>query len=107
MGESFRLDPDGLATANDDLRVVGETFGTAYDNLIAVLDDHHGCWGDDDIGKAFAKNYVTPADEVKGAAKECVAGFHDLHDGVAESSETFQSVDHDSAVQIDNSVTEQ
>jgi hypothetical protein len=107
MAESFRLDPSGLETANSEFLGTGNTLGDAYDNLILVLDDHHGCWGDDDIGKAFAKNYVTSADEVRTAAKECVDGMHELHEGVTESLETFQSVDEESAIEIDKSVTGQ
>lgn len=107
MGESFRLDPDGLAAANGEFLVVGDKLGDAFDNLVLVLDDHDGCWGEDDIGKAFAKNYVQPSGEVREASKNAVEGIHELHDGVDESSETFQSVDEESAIQIDNSVTEQ
>jgi hypothetical protein len=106
MGENFRLDPEGLDNANAELLVVGNTFGAAYDNLVLVLDDHHGCWGDDDIGKAFAKNYVDSAREVRDGAKGSVDGIHELHDGVDESSTTFQSVDEESAILIDRSVTE-
>lgn len=107
MGESFRLDPEGLDNANAELLVVGNALGTAFDNLVLVLDDHHGCWGDDDIGKAFAKNYVDPATEVRDGAEGAVEGIHELHEGVEESSTTFQSVDEESAIQIDRSVTEQ
>lgn len=107
MGEQFRLDPEGLADANAELLVTGNTLGRAYDSLVLVLDDHHGCWGDDDIGKAFAKNYVDPATEVRDGAKGSVDGIRELHDGVDESSTTFQSVDEESAIQIDSSVTEQ
>jgi hypothetical protein len=107
MAESFRLDPSGLTSANEEFLGTGNSLGEAFDNLILVLDDHHNCWGDDDIGKAFAKNYVTPAEEVRTASKECVTGMHELYDGVTESVETFESVDEESAIEIDKSVTEQ
>jgi hypothetical protein len=106
MGEHFRLDPDGLDAANREFLSTGEAFGSAFDDLVAVLDDHHGCWGDDDIGKAFAKNYVTSAEEVRTASKEAVDGIYELHEGVDESSTTFQGVDEESAIQIDNSVND-
>jgi hypothetical protein len=104
MGEKFRLDSEALDSANSEFHIVGETFGRAFDTLAGVLDDHDGCWGTDDIGKAFAKNYVASATEVRGYSKGAVTGMGELYDGVAESSKTFKGVDYDSAVEIDNAV---
>jgi hypothetical protein len=104
MGERFRLDPEALDSANSEFHIVGETLSGAFDTLTGILDDHHGCWGTDDIGKAFAKNYETPSTEVRGYSKDAVTGMGDLYDGVSESSETFQGVDYDNAVKIDDAV---
>jgi hypothetical protein len=104
MGEKFRLDPEALDSANGEFHVVGETLGTAFHTLAGVLDEHDGCWGSDDIGKAFEKNYKAPATEVRTYSGDAVTGMGELYDGVAESSETFQGVDYDNAVTIDNAV---
>jgi hypothetical protein len=104
MGEKFRLDPESLDSANSEFHIVGETFGRAFDTLAGVLDDHHGCWGTDDIGKAFDKNYTASATEVRGYSKDAVTGMGELYEGVGESSETFQGVDYENAVKIDDAV---
>jgi hypothetical protein len=107
MAENFRLDPHALSTANGDFKVVGDTLGDAFHVLTGVLDDHDGCWGSDDIGKAFEKNYKEPAKEVRGYAGDAIEGMVDLHEGVDESKETFESVDYENAKKIDASVTDQ
>lgn len=107
MAEKFRLDPEGLDAANGAFGVVGSKFSGAFDTLTGILDAHHGCWGTDDIGKAFETNYVQPSGEVIGYAKDAVGGFTDLHDGVKESRDTFTSVDQDNAEKIDKSTPTQ
>lgn len=101
MAEKFFLDPEGAAQAARDLRETGDRLGAAYDTLTSVLDAHDGCWGDDDIGKSFAKNYVDPAAEVRTGGESAVQGLHDAADGIDESSELYLSVDEDNAAQID------
>lgn len=106
MAENFRLDPQALSTANGEFKIVGDNLGDAFTVLTGVLDDHDGCWGDDDIGKAFEKNYKEPAKEVRGYAGDAIEGMGELNEGVDESRETFEGVDYENAKKIDASVTE-
>jgi len=103
MAENFRMDSSGLSAANSGFKVVGDDFSKAYDALTAVLDDHHGCWGTDDIGKAFEKNYTPSEKEIRDGGGEAVTGMSDLHEGIDESRKTFEGVDHESAQKIDQS----
>lgn len=35
-----------------------QTLSSAFDDLQQFLEARFGCWGDDETGKSFAKNYV-------------------------------------------------
>lgn len=101
MPEDFYLDPAALDVEIAALRTTGSTLSAAFTTLTGVLDDHHGCWGTDEIGEAFAKNYVAPEAEFRTNGQATVDGLRDAADGVEESSEVFQSVDQDNAERID------
>ncbi|WP_156753225.1 WXG100 family type VII secretion target [Actinokineospora pegani] len=101
MAEEFRLDPDGLAAGTRKLDAAGTRLTSAVAALNVVLDDHDGCWGTDDIGKAFATNYVQPATDVRTYGADAGTGLVLTAEGLDEASEVFQSVDHDHAARID------
>lgn len=103
MPDDFYLDPAALASEIAALRTTGNALSTAFTALTGVLEDHHGCWGTDDVGEAFAKNYVGSEREFTTNGRATVDGLGAAADGIEESSEVFQSVDRDNAERIDRS----
>ncbi|GHF44857.1 uncharacterized protein YukE [Amycolatopsis bartoniae] len=103
MAENFRLDPAALEEATRRLGSLGDRITTAYHELAGVLDEHDGCWGEDDIGKAFAQNYVPNAKQVREGAEQAGPGVIELRNDIDDASKTFQSVDEDEARRIDAS----
>ncbi|WP_424186974.1 WXG100 family type VII secretion target [Actinokineospora sp. G85] len=101
MAETFRLDPAGLSSGTKRLDAAGQRLTAAVSALNVVLDDHDGCWGTDDIGEAFATNYVKPATDVRTYGADAGTGLGLTADGLDEASEVFQSVDHEHATRID------
>ncbi|MET0188922.1 MAG: hypothetical protein ABW212_08000 [Pseudonocardia sediminis] len=101
MAENFYLDPDGLKNATNGMRTSGREIKAAFDRLGHTLDDHHGCWGTDDIGTAFGNKYVPSASSFRTDGATGAANFTDMADTADEWSETFQSVDEDNARRID------
>ena len=101
MAENFYLDPDGLDDAVRAMRVHGLDLSEAYAELKGVLDAHHGCWGADDIGNAFAQNYAPQSADFTTNSKQAADSLPSLSDDIRESSRVFQSVDEDNARQID------
>ncbi|RSN04059.1 hypothetical protein DMC63_39950 [Streptomyces sp. WAC 05977] len=103
MPETFRLDPEGASAAAARLGALGEMLQNSLRVLEGTLDDHHGCWGKDDIGKAFANNYVPPSDEARQGARAAAEGTVQLEDGIKKSVEVLKDLDQASAARIDAS----
>ncbi|GAA5151923.1 MULTISPECIES: hypothetical protein [Amycolatopsis] len=103
MAEKFFLDPAALARETQALRGTGRRLSVAVEKLNAVLDRHDGCWGKDDIGEAFEKNYAASARETRGYNKDAADGIVQVSDDLDKDSELFQSVDEDNAERIDRS----
>ncbi|MCG8916456.1 ESX-1 secretion-associated protein [Actinokineospora sp. PR83] len=101
MAEEFRLDPDGVAAGTKRLKTAGGRLNTAVTALNVVLDDHDGCWGTDDIGKAFEQKYVQPATDVRKYGADAGTGIVTTGENLDSASTTFQSVDHEHASRID------
>lgn len=101
MAENFRLDPDGLARGTRDARGAGQRLGDAFKRLTEVTDAHDGCWGDDDIGKAFAKNYVGPSADNRKYSQDSVQAFGKYADDGDQASTAFQGVDQQNAQAMD------
>ncbi len=63
MSEITRVDIPEVNAASKNLDVISDQLEDAVASLkrrLAVVD---GCWGDDEAGKAFAKNYLPNAEE--------------------------------------------
>lgn len=101
MADDFFLDPDGLSEGSREMREHGHVLNEAYLRLKGMLDVHYGCWGNDEVGKSFAKNYVPGAEKFTTGGQQVGAALPSLADDIDESSTTFQSVDEDNARQID------
>ncbi|EME65700.1 hypothetical protein [Amycolatopsis decaplanina] len=101
MGETFRLDPEEASAAAARLGALGERLNNSLKALEVTLDDRHGCWGQDDIGEAFAKNYVDPAEQTREGARKAGDGTGQLKDGIAKSVSVLRDLDQESAARID------
>jgi uncharacterized protein YukE len=103
MTDNFRLVPDQATEATKKLAELGEALRSSFQTLTGVLDQHDGCWGEDDIGKSFEQNYVPHAEEARKNAGQTTTAIVGLADATSQAVETFQEVDYESARQIDAS----
>ncbi|KZB83074.1 hypothetical protein [Amycolatopsis regifaucium] len=103
MAETFRLDPEEASAAAARLGALGERLKDSLRALESTLDDRHGCWGQDDIGEAFAKNYVGPAEKTREGAHMAGDGTVQLKDGINKNVSVLRNLDQKSAARIDAS----
>lgn len=103
MTEPFYLDPQGLSNVTARMGQLGGNLGTAYDTLSGVLDEHDGCWGTDSTGKAFANNYVSSEQQMRDGAQQAASGVGGVTDTVNQAAAKLESVDYDSAAELDAS----
>lgn len=100
MADRFFLDPDAAHAAFARLRTAGEQLLAEHRSLTTILESRHGCWGDDDIGRAFAKNYVDFAAATRTNTEllgENAVAVADYGDGMTDD---LVGVDADNARQI-------
>ena len=90
MGATTEIDVPGTQRVADRVESAAETYSAALTALHSVLDQHDGCWSDDEMGKAFAKNYVDTAkqalDDGKTAADTGTTMATDLRTAATQLS---------------------
>ncbi|MDX8056754.1 hypothetical protein SK571_45935 [Lentzea sp. BCCO 10_0798] len=60
MTRELSFDPDDVRSVNKQVCSTKDNFSEKLQALIAKCQQHDGCWGNDEFGQSFAKNY-TPA----------------------------------------------
>jgi len=107
MADDFYLDEPAFEGVTDGMLVTGNNLTTAYTDLDGVLLATQGCWGDDEIGKAFEGNYWENAEKVR-------TGMDGAGDGIVETSRSARltardlaSVDEQTAKWLDSQIEEQ
>jgi hypothetical protein len=99
--DRFELDEKAAEDAGHRAQEAGQRLREAHRALVAVLDDHDGCWGDDDVGKAFANKYVQKADATRENTKILATNLADTGDYIVDVAREFADVDEDNARRID------
>jgi len=59
---TLEVDPQALRATQPSFTSVADTITTAAAALARVIADEGECWGNDEIGQAFAKNYTPGVD---------------------------------------------
>jgi hypothetical protein len=107
MAENFYLDEPAFEGVADNILVSGTNLGTAYGKLNDVLLATQGCWGDDDIGKAFEKNYWENAEEVRVGMANAGEGLVETSKNVRKKAEVLADLDERNAKWLDSQVGEE
>lgn len=77
MTDGFRTDNELLARWAGDFDGLAERAGRIADDLRTEVEAYGQCWGDDEVGHAFAEGHVSPA-------QAALAGIGALPDGLTE-----------------------
>lgn len=100
MGSEFRFDPDGIRQQGALLAALGDRFGDIYTSLRDDLAQAEGCWGDDDLGTAFAVGFEPHAAQLLANLQAMQESLRDTAQGLIDATHSFQDVDQDSADHI-------
>ncbi|MGW5556452.1 WXG100 family type VII secretion target [Micromonospora sp. NPDC003944] len=93
MSEITSADVPGVRGMADRLGTSGQRLGEALTALQRDLDAVYGCWGDDASGKAFANNYVGPADQQLADISSTVETLGAVADNLRFIADAFQQLD--------------
>lgn len=102
MAEDFYLDEDGVVHFAKGLKRTGNRLTDSYDELTNTLTDYVGCWGDDEIGKGFEKNYWDNSQELIDGMKDGGEGLVDSANGAKKSAHYFADLDLRTAKWLDS-----
>ncbi|MBQ6644410.1 MAG: hypothetical protein IJH84_25720 [Saccharopolyspora sp.] len=91
--ENFRIDPDALEDINKKLRAVGEDLTASFNEMKTTLEDHWGCWGNDDIGEAFIKNFEEPNKKLQEGAEAMSGAPNSFADQIDKQIEAVRKQD--------------
>jgi uncharacterized protein YukE len=92
--------PDGFNVQTDRLRRGADGFGSSGDALAqagttlgSALDAQGQCWGNDESGQTFAKDYVPNAQKVRDAIGSLAEALHAIKTALVESANSYENVD--------------
>jgi hypothetical protein len=101
VAERFSLDPEDARRAAESIRAAGEELLAAHRQLLEELASLHGCWGDDELGRAFEKSYVSNAETTKENTGILATNVVNVGNYVIDMVKEFTQTDAEYAQRID------
>ncbi|MFG1792289.1 WXG100 family type VII secretion target [Nocardia sp. NPDC049149] len=98
---NFRADPDALRATRSGFADVADRIAAAAANLRRVLDAEGECWGSDQIGQSFAKNYTPGVPKALDGVDKLGTTMNNLGDRVVAVANALQNRDQTNAGDLD------
>ncbi|MFE9320126.1 hypothetical protein ACIHDR_04580 [Nocardia sp. NPDC052278] len=95
MSDRVRLDPDSLRRDSARLAELGDQVSRTYAGLRDSLAQANGCWGDDYLGEAFAKDFMPQADQLLNDMRAMEESLRGTAQQVAAAARDFETQDLD------------
>jgi hypothetical protein len=99
-GGGFTAEPDAVLSASNGLVTAADGLENALNTLQGALAAQGECWGDDDSGKEFAKDYVPGAQGAVDGFANLVQGLRGMRQNVAKSMKALSGADEDVTSQL-------
>lgn len=99
-GSGFTAEPDAVLRASTGLVSAADGLENALKTLQAALDAQGECWGGDDSGKEFAKDYVPGSQGAVDGFTNLVQGLRGMQRNVAQSMKALSGADQDVSSQL-------
>lgn len=89
----FDIDPEAATTAAADLGSAADQLEAAGRALADALSAVGACWGGDESGQEFAKDYVPGSEGTVRAFASLVEGLRGMRGSVVDAMTTYQAVE--------------
>ncbi|MBE1499703.1 hypothetical protein H4696_006803 [Amycolatopsis lexingtonensis] len=99
-GSGFTAEPDAVLRASNGLVTAADGLDNAVKALQSALAAQGECWGNDDSGKEFAKDYVPGAQGAVEGFTNLVQGLRGMQQNVAKSMKALSGADEDVTSQL-------
>ncbi|WP_280360786.1 hypothetical protein [Nocardia wallacei] len=106
MNDRIRLDPDTLRHDGAQLAELGDRVGRTYARLRHGLAEAEGCWGDDDLGEAFAKDFTPHAEQLLAGLRAMEESLRGTALQVTNAAADFETQDLGGAGRIGRAAEE-
>lgn len=102
-GGGSTMDPVRVRSAATKFDAAGDQLDQAHQKLEHALQAQGDCWGHDEAGNGFAKDYVPGAQGINDAIKSIVEAMHSLREQVQGAANDFEHVDTSNASDLGKS----
>ncbi len=99
-GGGFQVDVPGMRRGGAQFSASGDALDGVFQQLNGALQAEGQCWGGDESGQAFAKNYVPNSTATLDAFKNLAKALQDIRTGIDQSADTYEGVDQGNATGI-------
>lgn len=89
----FAIDPEAAASAATELGSAADQLAAAGTALADALAATGACWGDDESGQEFAKDYVPGSEGAVRAFTSLAEGLRGMRESVVAAMTTYRTVD--------------
>jgi uncharacterized protein YukE len=93
MPDGFNVQTDRLRRGAGGFGGAGDALTTAGTTLGSALDAQGQCWGGDESGQSFAKDYVPNSQKVRDAFGSLAEALQAIKTALEESANSYENVD--------------
>lgn len=97
----FHFDPDRIRRQGALLGELGDRVGGTYAGLRDNLAEADGCWGDDDLGVAFAESFTPGADQLLANLRAMQESLRETARGLIDATRSVEDADQNIAGRTD------
>ncbi|MER7015662.1 WXG100 family type VII secretion target [Saccharopolyspora sp. NPDC000359] len=103
MSDQMRMQPEEIRTGGKKIGDSGDDLDQVLTTLKSALDAEGECWGGDEAGQNFAKDYTQGRDSVFDSLQKVVKALGDIDDNLKATADDTESSDAGSAADIGRS----
>ncbi|WP_051757315.1 hypothetical protein [Nocardia sp. NRRL WC-3656] len=100
MSGELRLDLAGLRERAARLAELADRVGQTHAGLRDCLEQAHGSWGDDNMGRQFAEQFTPHADQTLANVRDMAKGLHSTAAGIVGVANEFDAQDAGNAARL-------
>lgn len=103
-GRGFTADPEAAKTATAKLGLAADQLDDAGKELMAAINSLGQCWGNDEAGQSFAKDYVPGSEGSSEGFANIVEALRGMQHNVERSMTAFTNTEDEIKTTLDKQV---
>ncbi|GAA4876041.1 WXG100 family type VII secretion target [Saccharopolyspora cebuensis] len=103
MADEMEMQPEEVRSGGAKIGAAGGDLDGVLNTLRSALEAEGECWGTDEAGEKFGKEYTKGRDDLFDALEKTVKALGDIDDNLKGTADDTETRDLDSAVNIGRS----